>query len=148
MIVYKMTFPCGRFYIGYTTSKLEDRLKGHFTGVGKVKTEVINEYGIKNYEELLKLTEVVYTGWDAYFVEKEMIHDNRENELMINERIRSNKPNRRDWIQDAMEDIDYISIPFSKISRLKLKTIAFLEDRSVKCVIREMVLDQIEGRLK
>lgn len=77
MVIYRMTFPDGKYYIGLTKQKLSERLSGHKTSVKRNLhlpiVKAINEYGFDsiiveiidtadNYDKLLEL--------EKYYIKK------------------------------------------------------------------------------
>ena len=94
MKVYKITFPDETYYFGSTKRTLIDRMKSH-------KQESSSPAKDFSLLELSKMTEIVYHGWDAEFVEKEYIYNHRNCTGMLNTRRYNDKPDRSEWLKNT-----------------------------------------------
>jgi len=94
MKVYKITFPDKTYYFGSTKRTLLDRMRSH-----KQETSL----PAKDFSplELSKMTEIIYHGWDAEFVEKLYIYNHRDNKDMLNTRRYDVSPDRKEWLKNT-----------------------------------------------
>jgi len=94
MKVYIITFPDGSYYIGSTKRTLLQRMRSH-------KSETSLPAKEFSPVDLLKMTEVVYHGWDAEFVEKQYIYNHRGDKNMLNSRRYDTIPDRKEWLKNT-----------------------------------------------
>ena len=94
MKVYIITFPDGAYYIGSTKRDLLERMRGHKRETSLPDTDFTPV-------ELLKMTEIVYHGWDAEFVEKQYIYNRRGSKGMLNTRRYDTPPDRKQWLKNT-----------------------------------------------
>jgi len=97
-LVYKITLPDGRFYIGHTRVELELRIFQHLR-----KENSSYRYGIfvKEFnltrDNIMDYVTILHDCWDSEFYEISVIYRHRKNELLLNKRVRKSKPSYSSW---------------------------------------------------
>ena len=94
-VVYKILFPCGRFYISATKNELLERLrkhqKGDNSGYAPKKLKYMNSVSLL---KLWELTNILYIGANYKDYEGFLINQNINKKLCLNSlRPKFNKPN-------------------------------------------------------
>lgn len=152
MIVYKLIFPDGTFYIG-CTKNLKKRLREHnFYGKNKKNhqrvSSKINQYGINNF-----ITETLFSIENkelAFKLERKIILSNKENSLMLNSiefpisfRTKHSILGKKRMTSEVASKMS--KKLWSNPDKRKLMS-KISKDRSSSCIMRKMAIDAVNKR--
>ena len=134
-VVYKIKFPCGRFYIG-STNNLKERIKQHVLGDSYV-SDIISDLDY-DYKTVSLCTEVLHSGHDFREKEQEIIFSFKLNNNLLNKRVLD--PSRE--IPDLSE---YKNIRITEQTHDKLKAVKKVTGQTLDRIILDALKEKHKG---